>query len=100
MSLDSVHIQENLANLNLLFNFLINEKQKLVLNDQASSLTDVNAWVPQGFTFDALLFLIYINDFADDFLNPKLFADDTSLFSVTRNVNTSADEVNTLNILI
>ena len=42
-----------------------------------------------------LLFLIYINDLADDLMsNAKLFADDTSLFSVVYNVKTSADEVN------
>ena len=42
-----------------------------------------------------LLFLIYINDLADGLMsNAKLFADDTSLFSVVHNVKTSADEVN------
>ena len=42
-----------------------------------------------------LLFLIYINDLADGLMsNAKLFADDTSLFSVFHNVKTSADEVN------
>lgn len=42
-----------------------------------------------------LLFLIYINDLADGLTsNAKLFADDTSLFSVVHNVKTSGDEVN------
>ena len=41
-----------------------------------------------------LLFLIYINDLADDLLNAKLFADDTSLSSAVHNVNTAAGEVN------
>ena len=44
-------------------------------------------------TFDPLLFLKYINNLIDDLPNAKLFADDTSLFSVVCNVNTSADEV-------
>ena len=35
-----------------------------------------------------------MNDLADELSNAKLFADDTSLFSVVCNVNTSADEVN------
>ena len=40
-----------------------------------------------------LLSLIYINDLADDLSNAKLFAEDTSLFSVVLNVNTSAGQV-------
>ena len=44
-----------------------------------------------------LLFLIYINDLADGFsLNAKLFADDTFLFSVIHNVDTSANLLNDL----
>ena len=38
-----------------------------------------------------LLFLIYINDLPNDLSsNCKLFADDTSLFSVVNNIHTSA----------
>ena len=54
--------------------------------------TMINAPVPQG--FGPLLFLIYMNDLADNLSNARLFADDTSLFSVVHNVNTSANEVN------
>ena len=39
--------------------------------------------------------MIYINDLSDDLSsNPKLFADDTSLFSVVHDKNTSANELN------
>ena len=39
--------------------------------------------------------MIYINDLSDDLSsNPKLFADDTSLFSVVHDKNTSAKELN------
>ena len=42
-----------------------------------------------------LLFLIYINDLSDYLTsNVKLFADETSLFSVVYNVNISARELN------
>ena len=73
--------------------FLRNRKLRVVLNCRAS-LADVNVWVPQGFTFGPLLFLIYTNNHADDPLNAKLFVDDTSLFSVVHNANTLEDEGN------
>ena len=75
--------------LNLLFIFL-----KESLKGEASSLADVDAWVPQGSTFGPLLLLIYMNNLNDNLSNIKLFAADTSLFSVVYNVNTSADGIN------
>ena len=67
----------------------------VVLNGQTSSWADVNAGVPQGSILGPLLFLIYINDLADGLSsNAKLFADDTSLFSVVHNANTTAKKLN------
>ena len=41
-----------------------------------------------------MLFLIYINDLSDSFKSEyKLFADDTSLFSVINDTNTSASDL-------
>ena len=81
--------------LNLLSNFLRNRKQRVVLNGQTSSWADVSAGVPQGSILAPLLFLIYINDLADGLSsNAKLFADDTSLFSVVHNANITAKELN------
>ena len=41
------------------------------------------------------MFSIYTNDLAENLSsNPKLFADGTSLFSVVRDLNTSANEIN------
>ena len=39
--------------------------------------------------------MIYINDLSDGLTsNPKLFADDTSLFSVVQNINSTANDLN------
>ena len=80
--------------LHILSDFLSNRKQRVVLNGQNSSWTNIHAGIPQGSTLCPLLFLIYINDFSDNLTsNAKLFADDTSLFSVVHSVNTSAKEL-------
>ena len=75
--------------LNLLCDFLRNRKQRVLLNGQVSDWSDVRAGVPQGSILDPLLFLIYIKDLSVLSLNAKLFADDTSLFSVIHDSNTS-----------
>ena len=81
--------------LHILSDFLSNRKQRVVLNGQNSSWTSVHAGVPQGSILGPLLFLIYINDLSDNLTsNGKLFADDTSLFSVVHDVNTSAKGLN------
>ena len=81
--------------LNIFEDFLRNRKQRVVLNGQTSNWENIYAGVPQGSILGPLLFLIYINDLAENLSsNPKLFADDTSLFSVVRDLNTSAIEIN------
>ena len=41
-----------------------------------------------------LVFLIYIKDLFDGLAsNPKLFTDDTSLFSVVQNINSTANDL-------
>ena len=72
-----------------------NRKQRDLLNGQVSDWSDVKAGVPQGSILGPLLFLIYINDLSEGLSsNGKLFADDTSLFSVIHDSNTSALELN------
>ena len=81
--------------LNILSDFLRNRKQRVALNGQSSSWTNVNAGVPQESILGPLLFISYINDLSDGLSsNAKLFADDTSLFSVVHDINTSAIELN------
>ena len=54
----------------------------LVLNGQSSSWANMHAGVPQGSILGPLLFLTCINDLSNNLqCNPKLFADDTFLFS-------------------
>ena len=81
--------------LNLLEDFLKERKQCVVLNGQVSTWKNINAEVPQGSILGPLLFLIYINDLKEGLTtNVKLFADDTSLFSVVHDTQTSANDLN------
>ena len=81
--------------LNTLTDFLHNRTQRVILNGQYFIWTKVEAGVPQGSILGPLLFLIYINDLSDNLAsNPKLFADDTSLFSVVKNVDASNIDLN------
>ena len=67
----------------------------MALNGQFSSWTFIEAEVPQGSIVGPLLFLIYINDLSDGLMTDvKLFVDDTSLFSVVHDENTSANNLN------
>ena len=75
--------------------FLKLRKQRMVLNGQLSSWSNIETGVPQGSILGPLLFLIYINDLSDGLTaNARLFADDVSLFSVVYNINLSATNLN------
>ena len=77
------------------FNYLYKCKQGVVLCGQSSRWLNVTAGVPQGSVLGPLLFLIYINDFAENFVSvSKLFADDTSIFSTVRDITRSITDLN------
>ena len=80
--------------LNLLQDLLKEIKQRVVLNGQVSTWENINTGVLLGSTLGLLLFLIYINGLTEGLTtNAKLFADDTSLFSVVYNTQTSANDL-------
>ena len=68
---------------------------RVLFNGQTSELLPVKAGVPQGSILGQFLFLIYINDLPENNESTlKIFFDDTSLFSVVHNNNTSSEELN------
>ena len=81
--------------LSTLTDFYKLRKQKVGLNGQLSSWSNIESGVPQGSILGPLLFLIYINDISEGLTtNVRLFADDVSLFSVVDNNNLSATNLN------
>ena len=69
--------------------------QRVVLNRKCSHWELIKSGVPQGSILGPLFFLVNINDLADNVnFCIKLFADDTSLFSVVRDVANTSSELN------
>ena len=75
--------------------FLSERRKRVFINGQASTWTHITAGVPQGSILGPILFLIYINDLSEGLsTNSKLFADDTSLFSVIHDSQASTNVLN------
>ena len=76
---------------NVIAAFMYQRKQRVVRNGQHLSWTNVEAGVLQT----SLFFLIYINELSDGLTSiQKLFADDTSPFSVVQIINSTATDLN------
>ena len=72
-----------------LTDFLKPRKQRVVLNDQHSCWSDSLARVPRRAILGSLLFLIYTIH-----CNPKLFANDNSLFATVHNISKATNDLN------
>ena len=72
--------------------YLSNRKQRVILPGANSEWAYTKAGVPQDSVLGPLLFLIYINDIVTDIgTNIRLFADDTTLYIIVNNPDTSAE---------
>ena len=68
--------------------FLSGRFQLVLLNGQTSSWSPILAGVTQGSILGPRLFLIYINDLGNNLSSTvKLFADDTSIFSIVHDID-------------
>ena len=75
--------------------------QRVVINGQSSMWSHIKAGVPQVSILGPLLFLVYINDLPECLTTTaKLFADDTSLFSVAHDSTSSTAFLNEQNFLL
>ena len=66
--------------------------QRVIVDGCASSWAPVENGVPQGSILGPLLFLVYTNDIVENDIN--LYADDTSLLSISDNPETAAMNLN------
>ena len=81
--------------LTLFESYLHNRKQRVALNGFFLEYAHIESGVPQGSVIGPLLFLIYINDLQKNIMsNVKCFADDTMLFSVIKDPQLSATDLN------
>ena len=81
--------------LKLFHNYLKDRKQRVVLNGSFSDYSSIGSGVPQGSVLGPLLFLIYINDLEKNIKsNVKFFADDTMLYSIVKDPELTASDLN------
>ena len=83
---------QNTHTVSLIKSFLQNRTQKVFLDGQCSQEGPVLCGVPQGSILGPLLFCLFINDLpiriSNDDVNCDLFADDSSLHTSSKNIET------------
>ena len=76
-------------------NYLSGRAQRVVLGREQSVLMPIKAGVPQGSVLEPILFLVYINDIADELeCRVSLFADDNILYIFADMVDECANVLN------
>lgn len=83
-------ITDNKRLFNWTKNYLLKRSQKVNVQGTFSDTASVLSGVPQGSVLGPILFLIYINDIADEIekdVNIKLFADDCKLYIIFEKLN-------------
>jgi hypothetical protein len=71
-------------------------EQQVIIKNAISGKGNLKASVPQGSILGPLLFLIFINDIADEMIGLcRLFADDTSIGEKSYEMNILCNMVNT-----
>ena len=79
----------------LLENYLSNREQRVALNGVFSDWGKINSGIPQGSVLGPLLFIAYVNDLEERIKSEIIFfADDTSIFSIVKKSQISADDLN------
>ena len=100
LKLEHLGIRNSL--LNWVRSFLIGRKQRVLVEGNASTPTNVKSGVPQGTVLGPLFFLVYINDISKG-LSPgtkiRLFADDSLLYRTIKTPHDSETLQKDLNTL-
>ena len=76
--------------------YIYNKRQFVSFNNHCSDMNEITCGVPQGSILGPLLFFLYVNDIVEvsSVLLPILYADDTSLFLIGKNINVLIHNMN------